>query len=126
MTVLIHTIGRHMLPTGWEELPYKLNEIDTGMTPYIWGVNSNNAVFLVDIGNANHLVPVDGTMHHVSAGDAGVWAIGLLGNIFFREGVDKEKPKGKASIGPSRKYVTKKVDILNLPSPYVIFFHLSS
>lgn len=41
------------------------------------------------------MIPVDGTMHHVSAGQAGVWAVGLLGNVFFRRGVSVANEKGK-------------------------------
>ena len=84
---------RGPLPPGWIELPIRLTQIDSGLTPSVWGMNGKHSLYM--LGSDNNMIPVDGTMHHVSAGQAGVWAVGLLGNVFFRRGVSVANEKGK-------------------------------
>lgn len=83
-----------MLPAGWKEFPVHLTQIDSGIIPFVWGMNGKHNVFVLQ---ENHqLAPVlDIPMHHVTAGQSGIWAVDLLGNIFFRKGVTPENIKGK-------------------------------
>ena len=82
-----------LLPDGWQELPVHLVQIDSGITHYTWGINARNTPFLLELDNV--LSRVNGTLHHVSVGQSGVWGIGLLGNIFLRTGITEENPKGE-------------------------------
>ena len=85
-----------MLPAGWSELPVRLTQVDSGNTCSVWGMNGRHELYFIE--DSNQLTPVDGTMHHVTAGQAGVWAVGLLGNVFFRRGVTPDVAKGKITI----------------------------
>ena len=76
------------LPSGWSELPFHLSQVDSGISPYIVGINGKHEVF--SLGANNILKKIDGTMHHVSSGQSGVWAVGLLGNVFFRKGTEPD------------------------------------
>ncbi|XP_065661641.1 uncharacterized protein LOC100198409 isoform X1 [Hydra vulgaris] len=76
------------LPSGWSELPFHLSQVDSGISPYIVGINGKHEVF--SFGASNVLKKIDGTMHHVSSGQSGVWSVGLLGNVFFRKGTEPD------------------------------------
>ena len=82
-----------MLPAGWQEMTYRLTQVDSGLTEYVWGMNGGHQLFFVEIDNV--LSQVSGTMHHISAGESGVWGVGLKGNVFFRSGIKEETPKGE-------------------------------
>ena len=93
LNVVIDISVPFSLPIGWSELPVHLIQIDSGTTQSVWGINAKNTPFFLELDNI--LSQVNGTLHHVSAGAAGTWGIGLLGNIFLRMGISEEVPKGK-------------------------------
>ena len=84
-----------MLPAGWDELQIRLTQVDSGDTPNIWGMNGRHELFFLE--ESNQLVPVEGSMqhvtcgqgggygnmHHVTCGEAGVWAVWAMWRRFF-------------------------------------------
>ena len=92
-----------LLPVGWNRLPVHLVQIDSGLTQSTWGINARNTPFMLELDNV--LTRVNGTLHHVSAGQSGIWGIGLLGNIFLRTGISEENPRGNIVITFAIMYI---------------------
>ena len=94
---LFFLVATHILPPGWTELPMKLTQIDTGITPTIWGINDQHNVFVLE--QSNKLIKIEDEvpirLHHVSAGQSGVWGVGLYGNVFIRREDTVPTPQGK-------------------------------
>lgn len=66
-------------------------QLDTGITPYVWGVDPSDNVHIRRNGNWKKM---PGKMIHISSGQAGVWSINRGQQIFFRNDVVARKPSG--------------------------------
>lgn len=84
---------------GWTRLNVQLTQVDSGITSLVWGINQNQKLFsLTDENELRPVLPSMITIRHVTAGQAGVWAIDITGRVYFRIGVSALNLKGKHSL----------------------------
>ena len=68
-------------------------QVDTGITPYTWGVDPDDNVFTRRNGNWKK---IPGKLIHVSVGEAGVWGVNRGNQIFFRNNINPRNPNGRS------------------------------
>ena len=69
-------------------------QIDTGLTPSVWGVDRNKKVYAIVDGSLKKIPGAN--VKHVTSGEAGTWIVNTAQLIYFRAGVDPSNPTGRS------------------------------
>lgn len=84
----------HFILDGrWIKNRKPLIQIDTGLTPAVWGVDRSKKVYTIVDGSFKKIPGTN--FRHVTSGAAGIWAINGDDFIFFRTGVTPQSPSGQ-------------------------------
>ncbi|CAB3981094.1 Hypothetical predicted protein [Paramuricea clavata] len=80
-----------LMDVNWIKKDGHLTQIDNGLTTDVWGVSNN---YIYRLSKNSTWEQVEGSMKHVSTGEAGIWGVNSLNDVHIRKGVTSTTPSG--------------------------------